>query len=415
VLALVVLGGVLWISTLGSSGPEVARSAAGSGPAGRLAALALLEELGYDARAFQRPPGYLPADAGLCWLPRVPFEHATEEAAGSAARSDVDLGTELGPEHSPEAYRRFVAGGGTLVVAAGPGVGELLADHFGIEAVRDLVAPSVPEMREIRIPWSEAEELGLEWPAADPLSELLRTNGFDPLFADANGRVLGFAMPVEAGRVVLLAWDGFLDNARLQEDDAAVLFMRLIERLAPAGPILFDEYALGRWKPRSSLEVAFGPRLGVLSVQLLLLLGFFAWRHTWVREFPRDPPEQAALSPLARATAIASLRLRAGRPEDLARVLRAAVLRDIARGLHCAPRARGPADERAAEDAERDELARETLALVLERMGWTSELAALEERIFAPVRRADELERVHAELVALEERVSATGASPAMT
>jgi hypothetical protein len=407
-VAIVVLGGVLWLSIPASGGSAADGSVAGRDPAGRLAALALLQELDYDARPFERPPGYLPPEPGLCWLPRVPFERASAEPADSSERSDVDLATELGPEHAPEAYRHFVAQGGTLVVAAGPGVGELLAEHFGIAAVRDLVAPSAPAMSEIAVPWSSAETLTLEWPDSDPLTEIARTHALDPWFADTNGRVLALLMPVESGRVVC-------SPRRLRQCAHPGRRCRgpphALDRLAPSGPILFDEYSLGRWIPRSGLEVAFGPYLGVLSVQLLLLLGFFAWRHTWVREFPRDPPALAALSPLARASAIASLRLRAGRPEEFARVLTAEVLRDIARGLHCALPERGAAGDGSSETAARDEHARETLALVLERMGWSSERPALEQRIFAPVRGAADLERVHAELVALEERVSAAGAS----
>jgi len=397
---------MIWVSMLGAGESGRSRSVRSREPAGRLGALALLEELGFDARAFELPPGSLPSGSALCWLPRVPFDF--DGRKGSDQR--VDLDTELGAEHSPRAYRRFVATGGTLVLAAGPGVGELLAEHLGIEAVRALAAPNESEMHEIVIPWSDAQALSLEWPAADPLTELARSHGLEPCFEDASGRVLALELPMKQGRVVLLAWDGFLDNERLAEADAATLLVRLVERLAPRGPILFDEYALGGWKPRSELEVAFGPQLGVLSVQLLLLLACFAWRHTWVREFPRDPPAHAALTPLARARAIASLHLRARRPDQLARVLTAEVLRDIARGLHCAPHGGVVAAGDTAAEAAREALARETLGLVLERMGWVSERADLEQRIFAPVHGSADLERVHAVLVGLEERVKAAGA-----
>ncbi len=405
--AIVLLGGMIWVSMLGAKEPGRSRSVRSREPTGRLGALALLDELGFDARAFELPPGSLPAESALCWLPHVPFDFDSRERSDAG----VDLHTELGAERSPRAYRRFVAAGGTLVLAAGPGVGALLAEHLGIEGVRALAAPDESDMREIVIPWSDAQALSLEWPAADPLSELARAEGLEACFEDESGRVLALALPLEQGRVVLLAWDGFLDNERLAEADAATLLVRLVERLAPGGAILFDESVFGGWQPRSALEVAFGSQLGVLSVQLLLLLTCFAWRHTGVREFPRDPPPRAALTPLARARAIASLHLRARRPDQLARVLIAEVLRDIARGLHSAPHGSVAGAGDAAAEAAQEALARETLALVLERMGWGSERADLEQRIFAPVQSSADLERVNVALVELEERVKAAGAS----
>ncbi len=221
------------------------------------------------------------------------------------------------------------------------------------------------------------------------------------MFPSTNGRRLALRVPLGAGSVVLLAWDGFLDNERIDDGDGALFLVRLVERLAPREPILFDEYPLGRWVPESKLAIAFGPRLGVLSVQLLLLVCCFAWRAAWVREFPRDPRPLETASPLARAQASASLHLRARRADRLARVLRAAVLGRLADEAGLGPRG-APESDPLEEEPERA-----LLASLCARFDWTREQAELDARLFGTVRDEADLQRVEAELASLEARASA--------
>jgi len=131
---------------------------------------------------------------------------------------------------------------------------------------------------------------------------------------DAEGEdVVAMVVPVGRGRVVFLGDDSFLDNAHLGERDDAILAVRLAEQLAPAGHVLFDEYALGLWTPRTPIGILTSPSFFLATLHLLLLLALLVLRSAWVREFPRDPAPLASSSPLLRARTLAALLARAGR------------------------------------------------------------------------------------------------------
>ena len=51
-----------------------------------------------------------------------------------------------------------------------------------------------------------------------------------------------------------------------------LLAVRLAERgTADGAPVLFDEYALGRWQPDSALGLALGPSARSFTLHLLVL------------------------------------------------------------------------------------------------------------------------------------------------
>ena len=283
---------------------------------GRAAALFLSRELGWRARPYERPPGRLDEGAVL-WLSALPFHEG--EVAGRYREE------QLGPAHSPQAYLRFVEQGGTLVLPVVEGSRELVVEHLGFRFLASLMddAPAgESRAMDLRGPWAETLRVG--WGSARPFAELELDARHEVLIEDPSGQPLALRCSRGSGALVLLADDRFLDNASLSNEQNALLFVRLLESLAPGRTLLFDEYALGSWNPQSPLGLAFGERFLAVSMQALLLLTVFLWRHAWVSEFPREQHQIEAVSPLARARALVSLYERAGRRAWLAELAQGA-------------------------------------------------------------------------------------------
>jgi hypothetical protein len=139
-------------------------------------------------------------------------------------------------------------------------------------------------------------------------------------------------VPVGSGQLVLLGDDSFLANEKLRERDHALFAVRLAEEFARGGRILFDEYALGLWQPRTAITLLGSEHLLLATLQIVALLLLALWRSAWAREFPRDPRPLESASPLLRARALASLLARAGRTDVLERFARDESLRSRSRG-----------------------------------------------------------------------------------
>jgi hypothetical protein len=294
------------------SGPEsVAGSVASSGPEGRRALALLLRDLGVRAEAWNDAPASLPHDGALLWLAKAPSR--TEGTEPSPA--DVGL-------RSLAHYRRFVEEGGTLLVPASDGARKFLVDGLGFTSCADAIPAPDPHAgtRSFRSASGETLEVGLSGgrvlaPLDDEsLARVLWRGGT----SGAEDEVFAVEVSEGRGRVVILGDDSFLDDAHLGEHDDAILAVRLAEEFAPGKHVLFDEYALGLWTPRTPIGILTSPSFFLASLHLLLLLALLVLRSAWVREFPRDPAPLESASPLLRARTLAALLARAGRYEVLA-------------------------------------------------------------------------------------------------
>jgi hypothetical protein len=298
-------------------------SAVSSQPHGRRALLLLLGELGFQAQAWSDPPGALPRREALLWLARAP-EHPTTEKP-EAKPSPVDQGV-----RALTHYRRFVEEGGTLLLPQGDFSRSFLIDTLDFADCADVHASRVAKPGVRRIHDDDGEELEIDvkeggvlvLPDAGSRARVLWRGGDD---------VLAIAVPAGKGRVVLLGDDSFLANELIGERDHALFAVRLAEALAPGKQILFDEYALGLERPRTTVAILASPSLFLATLHLLLLLALLVLRSGWVREFPRDPAPFESASPLLRARTLGALLARAGRFDVLARILREGVARRLDR------------------------------------------------------------------------------------
>lgn len=370
-----------------ASPPESVRgSASSSAEKGRLALFLLAQELGFAPEAWKEPPGRLPRGGHLLWLagapkswtarqlktaaplgaeksdsvpelpePAQPDEPRAEPEPGEpappppepssdpdkiAAEEESPTPEEPARDTTPAAlglqvlsnYRGFVDEGGTLVMRFDARARSFLCDGLGLEVVRDLEldkdAPAGPR----RLHTESGEELDVEWPKASVFRELPPNGSVRALWTAARSsgereEVLAVVAPIGSGRLVLLCDDRFVDNANLRQKDHALLAVRLAEHLPSGGRLLFDEFALGLWQPKTAGGLATSPRLFLITAHLMLLLCLFVWTKVWVSTFPRDPPELARLSPLSRARARAALCQRAGRYDLLAGMLKRGSLR----------------------------------------------------------------------------------------
>jgi len=368
-VALVVLVGVL-LALLPSQGEERAHSVLSNAPSGLRALYLAAEGLGFPVRPWRAAPGELAgAGALLVWSarpappPPLPAALAQPEGEASALRRSRELGH----------YRRFVEEGGTLLVL-GAGAGELafLRDTLGLEGLDGLAREGAQEDAEDRTEEPEAgEPEGEQAPESDtheaPAEPSADTDASAPpaehdetreqetrvrfrggeevtlacgvtrfrgvleeetFVHDSYGEVVGFVRASGAGRVALLGVrPAAFENGALQAHrDALLVFVRALEALAPAERVLFDEYALGGWKPEPVSRLAFSPRLALLSLHLVLLVLVLGWRSAWTGPFARDPEAWLVASPLARARGFGRLLARANRWELLARLLRHGVL-----------------------------------------------------------------------------------------
>lgn len=416
-IALVVVGQALL--------PEVRDRDAGSTssarPDGRRALLLALEELGFAPEVWARPPGALPRGRHVLWMATAPTwtDAAPEESAPGASDSPPDpkparetrkkRGRAKDPDlsrrtryglHAPEHYLRFVESGGTLVLPWTLHTRQFLADALAIEGVGKFdVREDDSALVTRRVRLANGTELDARWPAKAELPSELCDTLAQPLWfaayslAGVHPDVLAATIALGDGRVVLLGSDAFARNDELGALQDGELAVRLVEEQGAVERVLFDEYALGDWKPESALELAFSPGIAPVTWHVLLLLALLVWLHAWVRAFPRDPEPLGQLSPLSRAQAQANVLERARRHSVLAGFARRAALARLqkAAGLGRA------AHELATPAAIELELGR-----IADRLGLTDELAAwrrvwLERRVAS----ARELDALQAELDAI--------------
>jgi len=76
------------------------------------------------------------------------------------------------------------------------------------------------------------------------------------------------------GAIVIVSSASLLQNRDLEGASGGVVFARLVEALAPAGPVIFDEYHLGVGERRSLGRYVRDVGGGALVLQLLAVVGF---------------------------------------------------------------------------------------------------------------------------------------------
>jgi hypothetical protein len=299
---LILVGGLLLL--LPASGGSRASSVLSSEPDGWRALLLLLDELGYDARAFTGAPSELPAAATLVMAEEPPEPLARPAAPDAEETPAADR--EPRGKRDPLHYRRFLERGGLLVAPADGLVLDFLSWDLGLAEVEEIEWGDESWVTSIELRDGEVLELG---GAKTSLADVRSLPGGSRVLATVReGDAFALAFPCGAGTVVLLPpgaarWS----NAALGSDDRALAFVRLLEVAGAPRTVLFDEYALGAWTPDSPVQLAFGPHAFLLSAHLVVLAALLLWRAVWAGPFPRDPEPLARVSALARARAVARL------------------------------------------------------------------------------------------------------------
>jgi len=344
-LCLLLLFGVL-LQFLPSRPESSPNSVYSSDPWGRSVALALLRELGVDARPWSSTPGDLPSDGGLLFLetpPDIPPGYGPAEEGERAPIGDANRRRLRDPLH----YLRFVEDGGTLVLPGQPDTIDFLIDTFELAefATLETAAPWGIDgplgTNPVRAVLPTGEAFDVPWTPGQRYQPFPPGSPFEVILADAEGEAVGIRYPFGRGALVLLQDQelsgathgeglGFLDNNSIEKDDAALFLVRLVEFFELEGPVLFDEYVLDRWTPPSAVELAFSPASFLFSAHLVALVLVLLWCVAWTRQFPRDPVTWSSISAVVRARGFAGLLGRAGRWDLLGRMLGEGVLRRLA-------------------------------------------------------------------------------------
>jgi len=317
VAALLGLG--LLLAVLPGRGETRVHSVYSFEPQGLRALFLTLEGLGLPVRAWNATPDELPPEGTLLVLarrpePPPPIPQELERAeSGARTERARDLGH----------YAEFLERGGTMLfLGCDARTVDFLRDDLGLAGLEDLTADEHTPATEgpTGLVLGDGERIAL------PRGRLavLESPGARVLARTEADEVIALARPQGRGRLALLAVaSGRFSNEALQGDGAsALLLVRLIEALGPFERVLFDEFALGGWRPDSVASLAFSPRLAVLTLQLLLLGAAFLLRTSWSGPFAREPEPWRVASPLARARAQGELLVRAERWDLLAERLR---------------------------------------------------------------------------------------------
>ncbi len=335
---------------------------------GRSTAFQLLARLGFEVQVWDQAPGELPPGAAMLLLasaPEAPEHYRTLEELGDQGSELPGPGALLDPAH----YRSFVERGGTLVLPAYQEHWPFLAKYFdldlGLDSLpleedsdessfledvvdaleTDLQSGAFPEIEDEPAGgrskldyylvglWADRsvgsqESVALTYAHSEPIPPRDR---LQVVASGPQGQRVVSVLELGKGQLVLLESDQIFDNAWIDEEDNVLLAVRLAERFAGNGKILFDEYALGGWIPESPLELALGARARPLSLHLAALLALLIWSAAWVRWFPRDPQPLGAVSAEVRARGLAGMLANQGRWTLLGRMLRLGLLRKLLR------------------------------------------------------------------------------------
>ncbi len=347
-LALVLIAVAAVLLGVEGDRPTVAGSSLSTGPEGRRAAFLALRSLGFAPEAFDRTPSELPRAAALLVLARRPELSGSIPAPGEERGDRSELDDRLARTlHGAHFYRRFVDEGGVLLAPASAEVLAWLAEDWDLarlpvdeilepeDSARDVAAvfarpglaalaggpapAAVPESTpadapsvddRARAPHSARVPFAVAWDGVRPFARSAVARD-EVLLELASGEPAAVRLTLGRGALVLLPDVDFLANEALGEADHGLLLVRLIETVAPSERLLFDEYALGGWRPPGPLAVAFSPRTRGAAWHLAALALATLWALAWVREFARDPLAIEPRSALVRAQAEASLMQRA--------------------------------------------------------------------------------------------------------
>ncbi len=376
---------LVWVGVQGESTADLAGSVQSREQGGRRALAALLEALEFPTQVSSQAPGAFVGERseGLLWLASAPVLALREE------------GPPAGHIHDPAHYRRFCESGGTLLLPLA-GAESFLVETLGLTDFGGLEAAvrAGRDRDRARVAGGGTWDVELRGEAIlahpdPPLEALIALDG---------GGALALRGVVGNGQaIVLAADDALLANDRLALADHAPLAVELASVAAAGGPLRFDEYALGVWRPPGAGELALGPRLFWLSVGLILFALLAVWRSAWAGPFPRDSESTLALSPLVRARARAGLLERARRFDLLGDELLQGTLQRWAAAVRLPQRTRLDAPV--------------LLEALAQRAGRGEDLGAWRAALFdRPVRTSTDLDRLSAELAQIEAvlRVSST-------
>ena len=422
------LGGILFLSALPSGAGTRDRSVRSVEPGGWRALFLLLRELEIDARPWTAAPSTLPTGPSLLVLPAVPEEPLGYE--GLAPREPGEAEAQAPGERprskrgrDPLHYRRYLEEGGTILTWAEADSLEFFEDTLALEALQDLELERSSQRTDEAV-FADGARLSVEWPEGERFGAPAVFSEWELIAEDEERRGLVLRTRIGSGALVLLAGSAsdLFENRELGKEQNALFFVRLLENLGDARPVLFDEYALGGWTPESPMELAFSPKSFAFTLHLLIWGALALWVSAWPRAFARDPESILQVSALARANGFAGFLARSGRWDLLATLLRQGVLRRLRqRAGRQAPRAESSLTDPDPQAASRAALleARAVLDRVLGPV--KSEVRQSMAELFfdskgsgdSGVRGAEELEELGNRLLEVERLAAGLGSSPA--
>lgn len=147
---------------------------------------------------------------------------------------------------------------------------------------------------------------------------------------------LPVAVRVRRGRgsIVVVASASPFTNQEVAASQGAPLFRRLVDELAPRGPVLFDEFHLGVGGTRSFVRYAREVGGGALALQLLLVVGLLLWRRGARIGAPTVRAPEVPAGTASYVDAIGTIYRRSKDDEGAARILARHALVGIAKHHH---------------------------------------------------------------------------------